>query len=104
MKLFIDTSDSKKTIVGIGEKVFEHETSNFKSQRLLELIDKTLKKEKIKLKNLSEIEVNLGLGSFTGLRVGVSVANTLSWALKIPVNGKKKGQLVTPLYEEKIKT
>ncbi|MFH1536127.1 MAG: hypothetical protein ABIC96_03620 [Patescibacteria group bacterium] len=35
------------------------------------------------------IEVETGPGSFTGLRVGVSVANALGFALNIPVNGKK---------------
>ncbi|KPJ70104.1 hypothetical protein AMJ51_02590, partial [Microgenomates bacterium DG_75] len=64
-----------------------------------ELIDQVLKEEKKSLKSLTEIEVNLGPGSFTGLRVGVSVANALAWALKIPINGKKVGQLVEPKYE-----
>ena len=101
MKLSIDTSDSKKTIVSIGEKIFERKNSDLKSQKLLELIDEALKKENIKLTDISEIEVNLGPGSFTGLRIGVSTANALSWALKIPVNGKSIGQLVVPTYEEK---
>ncbi|MBI2334456.1 hypothetical protein HYU96_01515 [Candidatus Daviesbacteria bacterium] len=35
------------------------------------------------------VEVETGPGSFTGLRVGVSVANALGFALDIPVNGKK---------------
>ncbi|OGE33518.1 hypothetical protein A3J19_04465 [Candidatus Daviesbacteria bacterium RIFCSPLOWO2_02_FULL_41_8] len=38
---------------------------------------------------LEGIEVETGPGSFTGLRVGVSVANALGFALGIPVNGKK---------------
>jgi len=101
MKLSIDTSDSKKTIVSIGEKIFERKNSDLKSQKLLELIDEALKKENIKLTDLSEIEVNLGPGSFTGLRIGVSTANALSWALKIPVNGKSMDQLAVPTYEEK---
>ncbi|HBQ51259.1 TPA: hypothetical protein DD690_04750 [Candidatus Daviesbacteria bacterium] len=38
---------------------------------------------------LKAIEVETGPGSFTGLRVGVSVANALGFALNIPVNEKK---------------
>ena len=38
---------------------------------------------------LEGIEVETGPGSFTGLRVGVSVANALGYSLGIPVNGKK---------------
>lgn len=39
-------------------------------------------------KMLKGIEVETGPGSFTGIRVGVSVANALGYSLGIPVNGK----------------
>ncbi|HUV42585.1 MAG TPA: tRNA (adenosine(37)-N6)-threonylcarbamoyltransferase complex dimerization subunit type 1 TsaB [Patescibacteria group bacterium] len=99
MKLYIDTARSQKTIVGLDNQRWEFETKEFKSQKLLALIDQTLKKNKKSLKDLTKIEVNLGPGSFTGLRVGVAVANTLSWALKIPLNDKRKGELVEPQYD-----
>lgn len=38
---------------------------------------------------LKAIVVFAGPGSFTGLRVGVSVANALAWSLDIPVIGVK---------------
>lgn len=98
--LTIDTSNSTITIVGLeidGKKYFLRErTGNLKSQNLLPLISRILKKCKVSLKELSEIKVNLGPGSFTGLRVGVAVANTLAWALGIPINGKNKP--VQPIY------
>ncbi len=100
MRLFIDTTDSQKTIVGLGEKQQEFKTKKHKSQRLLELIDQILKKQKKTLEDITEIKVNLGPGSFTGLRVGIAVANALGWALKVPINGKKVGQLVEPKYED----
>lgn len=99
MKLFIDTSDNTKTIVGLDEKRWTFETKEHRSQKLLSLIDKTMKKQRKSLKDVTEIEINLGPGSFTGLKVGVSVANALGWALKIPINGKKVSQLVEPKYE-----
>ena len=99
MKLSINTSESDITIVSLAGKQRKFETKKHKSQKLLELIDQVLKEEEKSLKSLTEIEVNLGPGSFTGLRVGVSVANALAWALKIPINGKKVGQLVKPKYE-----
>ena len=88
MKLFIDTSDREKIVVGVGDKRFETKAKEGASQRLLPFIDEVLKKEGISFKDIKEIEVDTGPGSFTGLRVGVSVANALGWGLGIPVNGK----------------
>lgn len=101
MKLFIDTSDREKIIVGIGEKKFETDSKEGSSQKLLPFIENILEKEGKKIEDISEIEVATGPGSFTGLRVGVSVANTLGWALGIPVNGKniKSGGPVDIVYE-----
>lgn len=100
--LLIDTSDNQKTIVGLevdGKKYFlKAKSKAFMSQTLLSLIDKILKKNKLKLIDLTEIKVNPGPGSFTGLRVGIAVANSLGWLLKIPVNGKI-GRLAEPIYE-----
>lgn len=69
------------------------------SQVLLPMIVKILKKNELNLKDLTAVEVNCGPGSFTGTRVGVSVANALGFALDIPVNGKK-GKIVVPVYEK----
>ena len=99
MKLFIDTSDNTKTVVGLDGQRREFPTKKQKSQQLLGLIEGILKKENSSLKQITAIEINLGPGSFTGLRVGVSVANALGWVLKIPINGQKVGQLVEPRYE-----
>ncbi len=100
MKLYIDTRDNSKTIVGLDDKRIEKPTGPDKSQQVLGLINQILKRNKKTLKDLTEIEVETGPGSFTGLRVGISVANALGWALKIPVNGKKTGELVEPKYEK----
>ena len=99
MKLFIDTSDNQKTIIGLDKKRWESTTKKHKSQELLSLIDQTIRKNNTSMNQIKEIEVNLGPGSFTGLRVGISVANALAWTLKVPVNGKKIGELVKPKYE-----
>lgn len=100
--LLIDTADNKKITVGLiinGKKDIQTEkiTSN-KTQIILPMIDKILKKHLVKLEEISAIEVNAGPGSFTGLRVGLAIANALSFALKIPVNGKKDGEIILPIY------
>lgn len=66
------------------------EKNKYGSQVLLPLIDRILKAKNLKYENLDGIEVEIGPGSFTGLRVGVSVANALGLSLGIPVNGKKQ--------------
>ncbi len=96
MKLYIDTSDNQKTIVALDNDRLGKPTGIDKSQQVLILIDELLKKKKKTLKDLTEIEVKTGPGSFTGLRVGVAVANTLGFVLGIPVNGKNK--TVEPKY------
>lgn len=96
LKLFIDTGNNKKTIVKLGDKEIVEKYDNPREQRLLELIDKAVKKVGIKKKDISGIKINTGPGSYTGLRVGCSVANTLAWALNIKVNGEDR---VEPKYE-----
>ncbi len=63
--------------------------SEKRSENLLLKIDKLLKENNVSLKDLKTIVVNQGPGSFTGLRVGISTANTLGYVLKIPVIGVK---------------
>ena len=101
--LYIDTSSNKEITVGIksGAKKTEvkHNISVQKAQIVLPLIEKLLNKHKLKPKDISAIEVETGPGSFTGLRVGISVANALSFALGIPINGKKTNTITLPIYE-----
>lgn len=100
--LAIDTTSNKqiKVSLTVGKEVncLSSDATALRSQVVLLLIDQILKENKLILEDLSQIEVNLGPGSFTGIRVGVSVANTLGAFLKIPVNNKRVGDLVEPLY------
>jgi tRNA threonylcarbamoyladenosine biosynthesis protein TsaB len=101
MKLYIDTSQREEIIISLGGEIFKTNSKKEKSQRLLPFIDEVLKKKKLTLKDLTEIKVNTGPGSFTGLKVGVSVAQALGFSLGIPVNGKdmKKGENIEIKYE-----
>jgi len=76
------------------------------SEKLLPGIDKLLKKNKIKLSDLTGIEVENRGGSFTSLRIGVVTANALGFALKIPVCPKitnYKLQITNKNQKSKIK-
>lgn len=95
MLLSIDASDNKQTIVKLDDLEIIEKYNSPREQKLLEVIEKALKEKRAKLKNIGKIEVNIGPGSFTGLRVGCAVANTLAWVLNIKVNGEKR---VFPKY------
>jgi len=49
------------------------------------LIEKTLKDAQLELKDLDAISVSKGPGSYTGLRIGVSMAKGLCFGLNIPL-------------------
>ena len=78
MKLYLDTSVAKIAKVNLieGEKVVD----SVNSDSPLKSIDKILKKNKIKLADIEAFDYHPGPGSFTGLRVGAAVINTLNWA------------------------
>ncbi len=101
MKLFIDSSERNEIKVGIDDKLFKSKAKDGASQKLLPFIDEVLKKTSTSINQITEIEVNPGPGSYTGLRIGVSVANALGWALGIPVIGKglKKGEPIEIVYK-----
>lgn len=104
MILHINSKDQKVIKVELKDqgKVIKEmsEENKYGSQVLLPLIIRLLQtstpgvpsrlhSRSVGWKDLRGIEVEKGPGSFTGLRVGVAVANALGFALGIPVNGKK---------------
>lgn len=101
--LIINTASSEKVTIGLRiddqKYKIERKLDQRKAQAVLPMIDVILGKHKMSLLDVQGIYVNTGPGSFTGLRVGISVANALSFALKIPVNKKKAGEFVQALYE-----
>jgi tRNA threonylcarbamoyladenosine biosynthesis protein TsaB len=100
--LLIDTSDNKKITVGLRiesqEDIVVQEVGREKAQAVLPILDSLLKKHQLTLQDLTGLEVNVGPGSFTGLRVGIAIANTLGHSLNIPINGGKPGEPVEARY------
>ncbi len=52
---------------------------------LLPSIQTLLRENNWELKELESIAVGIGPGSYTGMRVGITVAHTLAFALKLPI-------------------
>ena len=98
MLLLIDTSSNQHFTVALarpnGVLVYTKvNTIPFsQAEKLLPLIDTVLKRNNINLKKISGIIVVTGPGDFTALRIGVSTANALSYALAVPVAGYQANQ------------
>ena len=92
MKIFLDLSVSKVSRVLLldGEMVVEE----LMGDSPLPLIDKVLRKNDLRLQDLEEVDSLPGPGSFTGLKIGATIANILNWQL-----GNEK--TVKPVYETK---
>lgn len=89
--LGIQTSTSVWSVAVVEEEQIlgEYTFNSYKSlsKILVPAIEELLKKINLKSKNLGGIAVTTGPGSFTGGRIGVSVAKGLSMGLGIPAVG-----------------
>ncbi len=88
--LHIETSTKKCSValakdgklvhsVHISDGSFNH------AEKLHLFIEEVLEKSEIKLKDIAAIAISKGPGSYTGLRIGVSTAKGLCYALEIPL-------------------
>jgi len=86
--IYIDCADREKDSVKLL-KNFENKSEEISNKigkiDIVSSIEQILKENNLKLRDISEFKSNLGPGSFTGLKVGATIANVLNWAL-----GKKK--------------
>ena len=84
--LAIDTAASRTSVVVIenGEVIFSETRDGAMSHgpALPELVQSAIKSREI-----TEVLVGMGPGPYTGLRVGITFAQTFAWARNIPVRG-----------------
>lgn len=88
-RLFIDTS-TKYLCIGIAkdEKViykFQQEAIKKQSELTIPFLQKALKENNLELKDIDEVTVTIGPGSFTGIRIGMCVAKVLASLNNIPL-------------------
>ena len=84
--LFINTSSFFMSIAILedGKVLYqkEEEMLTDMASRIIPEIEQSFKNVTFELENIDKIFVVNGPGSFTGVRVGVTVAKTIGWALK----------------------
>lgn len=86
MILFINSLDSKKVILMIGQETIEFPSTINRKQQILSQLHNLLLENNIKLNQVSEVQVVTGSGSFTGQRMGVVIGNALAQSLAIPIS------------------
>ena len=99
MKLYLDTS-TPVCKLRLDEKTYETELGRDLAEKLHAFIRDKLKENGATWHDLTEITFMSGPGSFTGLRIGASVVNTLADQLNIPLydHHGKKHQIILPEY------
>ncbi len=86
ISLFLDSS-SHQIIVGIYRDLEPlyiniEKNDNQLSERLLPMIRAAFDSVSMKINQIDRIYIVNGPGSFTGVRIGVTIAKTMAWALK----------------------
>ena len=91
--LLIDTATSFATISIISNNIvlykYHDKIISDMSSKIIPIIDECFKNVGFTIKDIDKIFVVNGPGSFTGIRVGVTIAKTIAWALKkeiIPIS------------------
>jgi len=91
LTLSIDTSTNILSLALVQDGgvlvCFDEPTKNNQSAILMPRIETLLKSKDFGATDLTSIAVAIGPGSYTGIRVGVTAAKSLGYALSIPVAG-----------------
>lgn len=111
------TIDTSTNVLGVGILIDGHiagevvtHINKDHSTRLMPAIVSLMDELAIKPEELSNIVIAKGPGSYTGVRIGVTTAKSLAWALKIPVisvsslqalayNGRFFNGLICPFFD-----
>ena len=96
VRLFLDTS-TPETVLRLNDKEYKYPFANDLAEKLLEFIKDKLDENNYTWQDITEITFMSGPGSFTGLRIGASIVNTLAHELRIPLydhKGQKHDQII----------
>lgn len=92
-KIYLDTTEryEKKVILRGDGNETDREEGNID---IVSALKRILDRNNLELEDISKIEANPGPGSFTGIKIGITIANILNWT-----TGKKsQKELTNPEY------
>lgn len=99
MKIYLDTS-TPETILRLNDKEYRHIFANDLAEKLLAFIQDKLQENSKTWQDITEITFMSGPGSFTGLRIGATIVNTLAHELNIPLKDHRghQAKIILPDY------
>lgn len=114
--LAFDTSNQPLSVAVVeGDRILAEQLINVKrnhSVQLMPIIDEVLKQAKLSLDDIDRIAVAQGPGSYTGLRIAVTIAKSLAWTKGIDLVGvsslkvvagnrldEHTGELILPIFD-----
>lgn len=87
--IYLDSSNTSLTVgVGNSEKVIDstsYEAWQRQSECMIPELDSLLKKHGFTKDDIKDVVVSVGPGSYTGVRIAITIAKVLSFALNCPV-------------------
>lgn len=99
MKLYLDTS-TNTCVLKLDDKTYKWESGHEMAEKIFTFIHEKLQENHADWRDISEITFMSGPGSFTGLRIGAAIVNTLASELKIPLydHHGQPHQIILPEY------
>lgn len=87
--LFINSATANLVVAIINNGkiayIYDNNDGNDTSSKMMPVLDEAFKKSELKPKDIDKIFVVTGPGSFTGIRVGLTVAKVMAYSLNIPI-------------------
>ena len=114
--LAFDTSNQPLSVAVVeDDRILAEQLINVKrnhSVQLMPIIDEMLRQAKVSLDDIDRIAVAQGPGSYTGLRIAVTIAKTLAWTKDIELVGvsslkviagnrsdENTGEMILPIFD-----
>lgn len=99
MKMYLDTS-TNNCILRLDDREYAWNSGREMAEKIFSFIHEKLLENGKDWMDISEITYFAGPGSFTGLRIGAAIVNTLADQLKIPLYDQhgQQHQIIIPDY------